>query len=176
MSKNLINSEGDFFHLYIGCDVIVTPYEGASYQCKLTGVMHKRTDFENQIRVQVFEADDDEGYEGAGIQWFDEDEVELLLRPIIDMTEDEAAEFIHLKGRSIMCNIDRTEITRIRFGETKNIIDFSYKKQNEVGSKTYYVNQSDPEQFNFLLSRGFDLFGLIKKGFATDSTQRVGVN
>lgn len=71
----------DYLHLYLGCDVMVTPPESVSYKCRLTGVMSKRTDGEDKFRIQVFEEDGKDGYEGHGIKWFDEDEVELILRP-----------------------------------------------------------------------------------------------
>jgi hypothetical protein len=105
----------------------------------------------------------------------DYDWIKPILRPLSDMTEDEAVEFIHLKHRSILCNIDRTEVTKIIFGESKNIIHFTYFKKRgcgaEGGGQTYYVNQSDPEQFMFLLSKGFDLFDLIPAGLAIDRTK-----
>jgi hypothetical protein len=103
------------------------------------------------------------------------DQFHLSTRKLNSMTEEEAVEFIHRKHASILCNIDRTEITKVSFGETKNIINFSYFKRRgssaEAGSKTYYVNQSDPEQFHYLLSRGFDLFQLIDNNLAIEKKE-----
>lgn len=80
----------DYLRFYIGCYVMVTPPESASYKYSLTGVMSKRTDGEDKLRIQVFEADGEDGYEGHGIKWFDEDEIELILRPLSDMTNEES--------------------------------------------------------------------------------------
>jgi hypothetical protein len=141
----------DYFHLYIGADAMVARPNGRNPE-KITPAMLAHL---HQL----------------GQSW---DLYKPILRRLDSMTREEAVEFIHRKHRSIMCNIDRTHITKVSFGETENIINFSYFKYQgagaEAGSKTYYVNQSDAEQFAWLLSEHFDLFGLIDAGLAIDKS------
>lgn len=194
MSKNLINSAGDFLHLYLGCPVLVTPYEGASYECKLCGVSIEKVGGETEIKVQVFEDDGPDGYEGHGHKWFNEDEIELLLRPITKMTEQEKKEIWRL-----IFSQGHGDQFQDRFKEFTGSI-------RVINEKTYYqvpreVMMQGVERLGiesdgtiwadcdlhlwrhnqhsvtkWLLSKGFDLFDLIKAGLAIDSTERVGVN
>lgn len=78
--------------MYLGCDVMVTPYEGASYKCKLCGVVEEKLGGETEVKIRVFEDDGPDGYEGHGHRWFNEDEVELILRPLSSMSELEILE------------------------------------------------------------------------------------
>lgn len=147
MSKNLINSAGDFLHLYLGCPVLVTPYEGASYECKLCGVSVEKIGGETEIKVQVFEDDGPDGYEGHGHKWFDADEVELVLRKTSTMTDSEKEETSKLY--------------------------FDFMETQTPGTRNIYMMS---HMTKWYLERGFDLYGLIEAGFAIDSTERVGVN
>lgn len=82
--------------LYLGCDVMVTPYEGASYKCKLCGVVEEKLGGETDVKIRVFEDDGPEGYEGHGHKWFDEQEIELLLRPLSSMRIEELNETFNI--------------------------------------------------------------------------------
>lgn len=101
-----------------------------------------------------------------------ESRIRLLLRPLSSMTEEEMVELVHRQHRSIMANIDRTTITKIgwAYKDSYNGINVSwFRKQGSgasSGSNTIHINKSDPEQFLYLLSEGFDLFNLQRKGLA----------
>lgn len=166
----------DYIHLYIGCEVAcysdkLRASKELERYATLDGVVYESWRKSPPIKVSCIP----EGFKNRYHYSYDVDEIKLLLRPLSDMTEEEKVEFIHLKFRSIMGNIDRTFVTKIHPTESPNIISFSFYKSvgcgAEAGSRTYYINQSDPEQFQYLLSRGFDLFGLIEAGLAIDKTK-----
>lgn len=79
------------------------------------------------------------------------DECVLVLRPLSDMTEDELQECGNM------------------------IYDFSNDPElNNFKWKDFEIGLA-PEQFVYLLSKGFDLFGLIPSGLAIDNTKNKGV-
>lgn len=51
--------------------------------------------------------------------------------------------------------------------------DISDEERVEYKKTKKYYSQDCPESFRYLLSKGFDLFGLIEAGLAVDSTRRV---
>lgn len=82
--------------------------------------------------------------------------VQLILRPLSSMTEDEAKEFSGcpndwririIEGRYIDCWPD---------GDAKSMV-------------TIELDEINAEQFRFLLSKGFDLFGLIDSAIAVNA-------
>lgn len=192
MSKNLINSAGDFLHLYLGCPVLVTPYEGASYECKLCGVSIEKVGGETEVKVQVFEDDGPDGYEGHGHKWFDADEVELILRKIETMTDEECiavGEIAIGTYDSVKFRVEKKLTSSEKFAFWKvhkehrgygksltidEVGEIDVYDRHDDGTHTIYMNQHFVTMY--LLSRGFDLHRLIDSGFAIDSTERVGVN
>lgn len=74
------------------------------------------------------------------------DFIKLILRPLASMTEEEMKECGNM------------------------IYDFS----NDPGLNKWHWKDFEiglsPEQFHYLLSKGFDIFGLIESGLAIDST------
>lgn len=151
----------DYLHLYLGCDVMLTEPDSAPFEVKLTGVINERTDDEERLRIQVFESDGPEAYEGRGIIWCDDEEVELILRPLSDMTKEEAKEIAAVyTGYTI-------NWVHIKDGQ----IIFNYYEGDEVQENVFDIGYSNPEGFLYMLSRGFDLFGLIDAGLAIDKAK-----
>lgn len=74
------------------------------------------------------------------------EDIKLILRPLSDMTEEELQEC----GNMIYDFSDDPELNNHQW------------KDFEIGSA--------PEQFHWLLSKHFDLFGLIDAGLAIDKT------
>lgn len=74
------------------------------------------------------------------------DEVKLLLRPLASMSEEEKKECGNL------------------------VYDFSGDEELNRWKWQDFETLLDPAQFHYLLSRGFDLFGLIAAGLALDAT------
>lgn len=119
----------DVLHLYLGCDVMVTPIESASFKCTLTGIQTSISDDPNDPKlyeVQVFEQDEDGGYAGHGLQWVNAEYVELILRPLSSMTEEEM--------------LENTEV--------------------DIPNLQSSYEMLTPKAFLWLLSKGFDIFGL----------------
>lgn len=73
-------------------------------------------------------------------------EIKPLLRPLFEITEEEAA--MAFKSASPRGKVEGRQVIK------------------------YYSNVSflEPPEFHYLLSRGFDLFGLIDAGLAIDKT------
>lgn len=88
--------------------------------------------------------------------------VSPLLRPLSDMTEEEAR-----------------EIYRMDFGSEFEVKDWMEENpalewirgDNEVYREEIDIFIGSPEIWAYLLSRGFDLFGLIEAGLAKDKTK-----
>jgi hypothetical protein len=78
-------------------------------------------------------------------------QVTLILRPLSDMTGQEKKEYAGLFSGMESINI----LPEIRAGRLIN----------------YFMNKKDPHQVVWLLSLGFDLFGLIDAGLAIDKTK-----
>lgn len=130
-----------YLPLYLGQKVQFTDYECAPVICKLVGVCTQRTDHEEGCRIQLFEEDGEDGYEGRGIIWADEDTIELVLRPLSSMTEEEKEEMKTL-----------------------------YPHPRETGSRTLPAFEVSKQwaalQTQYLLSKGFDIFNLESSGLA----------
>lgn len=92
------------------------------------------------------------------------DKVKLLLRPLSSMTEEEITELFLLKGMTKPDKVTRTEI-KDRF------LQIEYIHSGVYGSDYQHIITMYPDQFAYLLSKSFDLFGLIDAGLAIDSTK-----
>lgn len=76
-----------------------------------------------------------------------------ILRPLSDMTEEEKTEY-----KAKFNGMESTNILpEIRAGRLIN----------------FHLNSKSPFEVAFLLSKGFDLFGLIEAGLAIDKTKIV---
>lgn len=85
-----------------------------------------------------------------------------LLRPLSDMSEEEAREFAIAYGLS-------NDIKPLRVGVEGSLLQFEYSEKGDAKFIHWYVQKLSAEMFHYLLSRGFDLFGLIEKGLALDA-------
>lgn len=112
----------DYLHLYLGCDI----------RNNITGTIVKlNSGWLHELRSNSYELND----------W------KLILRPLSDMTEEEAKDCHNLT--TIQKSIDGKDV-------------IGYYRENEPFL--------EPIQFAFLLSKHFDLFGLIDAGLAIDKT------
>ncbi len=92
----------------------------------------------------------------------------MILRRLSDMTEEEAREWLKMKYNGV---------PEIRMGKTESNgfwYQFHDKDGVHVGNnrflfKNQTLDENNPEQFAYLLSRSFDLFGLIDANEAIDS-------
>lgn len=101
----------------------------------------------------------------------------IILRRLESMTEKEMRELYRVKG--LWAFIPDSHIKRIYFKEdNKNCIQYEFDGPGggsgwRTGTEYMYLNQLWPTQFHYLLSEGFDLFGLIPSGQAIDNTQTL---
>lgn len=158
----------DFLHLYLGCEVENYPYkkyEGIETQPKrmiglLVGVIGEYAHIQNK---DVFGKDWDIIKEPIA-------DVKPLLRPLSSMTEEEAIELVklsewesygdhpHIRNyKTYKNNFDHLVVS---WGE-------GLREKNIPENKKVFA----PNEFQFLLSKHFDLFNLIESGLAIDKTK-----
>lgn len=87
-------------------------------------------------------------------------QIKPILRPLSSMTEEEAVELI-----SLYIPKDKTNL--IGFGSV-NMNQLNYKIGQSVLNKHW--DKLSAIEFQYLLSKGFDLFGLIDNGLALPPT------
>lgn len=90
--------------------------------------------------------------------------VKPILRPLSDMTHDEIIWMFVLRATANGETVDK-KCRRTSLEKTFMQIEFKDLSSFYQDIKTLY-----PNQFNFLISKGFDLFGLIESGLAIDKT------
>lgn len=156
----------DYLHLYIGCEVMREHSETRSDKffehAKLVGV--SASEIENGKWVSVLDVGLDHFHE-----WYVE-ETKPLLRPLSDMTNDEAFDFLNVSPfYRNDCNVIVDKIFENSF------IGIAYRVQYHRKGRYWNKLQSlserlSPEHFQFILSCGFDLFNLIEAGLAIDKT------
>lgn len=144
----------DYLHLYLGCE---------------TAVRGSRLTYTNNYAF--IERLDSENY---SFRWED---IKPILRPLSDMTKEEAiwmTELRHgkgcvgVKGDWAFDAPTRTVIWSNEFGGELQVA------MKGIGTR-YAPNRKGilymPNQFLYLLSKNFDLFGLIEAGLAIDKTK-----
>lgn len=127
-----------FLSLYIGTYVRITTKE-ARFDAVLAGVYFDRwhsSSKRHELTVQVAFGDD-------VYHFYKLDQMQLLLRPLSDMTEEEAREYFSV------CSL---------------------KPGDYIGSGPDWIPIS-ARSTHWLISKGFDLFGLIEAGLAIDKTK-----
>jgi hypothetical protein len=89
----------------------------------------------------------------------------LVLRPLSDISKEEVADLMGIEGfiqRGNFCS---------------PFFQCEYRDLEEETHCTHlYIHQLDPKHFLFLLSKYFDLFGLINAGLALDKTKTFTPN
>lgn len=184
----------DYLHLYMGCECLMDGTDKGRF----IGYDSRLHDKEVQmafitIQFNEFNAEDWTVYN-------DDEElkrIKLLLRPLSDMTEDEAEHFAWLcmdgRHRDKEYSIDKEEIDielvpndggnmldgnlQIYIGVTCRcwtgyiaITNYGEIKQCEEDSERREPIDNIAEKVAYLLSCGFDLFNLIPEGLAIDKT------
>lgn len=141
----------DYLHLYVGCEFIHrTDQYGWSAPMKFSI---------EQLSIYSRSFDDDK------------ERYKFLLRPLSDMTEAEMHELFWFEHASIKqlvgeftLHLDRS---RPRHG-IRFVVDRDDKEHFMSG--TLSMSRFNSEQVKYLLSKSFDLFGLIESGLAIDSS------
>lgn len=143
MKKNL----KDYIHLYIGCFVKYPNTEGKLITAKLTGVSRGDGIETTYKRKRDNCSGDYISWEPNGYHDCNGQNVKLLLRPLSDMTPDERF-YAQFNAQCYFLENDN-----------KHPIDYYLPNAEQAAIVTHY-----------LLSKGFDLFGLIDEGLAIATT------
>ncbi len=160
----------DYLHLYIG-QTVARDHNGLVEYAYLAGVC--KSEVEKYKWVSVLDVGIDHFHE-----WYVE-ETKPILRPLSDMTEDEMRELYKIMGEP--SNTFCYPVTHVKWGSRiegyqPNIIDVRYEGSHGGGGGSGHyqilLNRIDSKSFLWLLSKGFDLFGLIESGLAIDKTKR----
>lgn len=146
----------DYLHLYLGCPCVSKRFN-LQFESEHTLKAEDLTLLEKGILTSI----------------------KPLLRPLSDMTEEEAREVYLLnpysKGSWLIKSVTVKEnfkgfqpnIVEIRWGGKIGNLCNDYS----AGTEYLYFNKLDAEQHRYLLSKHFDLFGLIDAGLAIDKTK-----
>lgn len=137
----------DYLHFYIGCKA-----EFLGYKKTWTGDI--------TIFTIMAMADGELGY------------VKPILRPLSDITESEAKELIIRDNRQYLVDW----IEKGQYEEYPDRQDYSTYLSRLHDNDECYCSQllqaiGNFEVWTYLLSKGFDLFGLIESGLAIDKTK-----
>jgi hypothetical protein len=95
-------------------------------------------------------------------------EIKLILRPLSDITDEEAIIIAETTFTDIVPKEDKAKIGRA-------FIDYNFNESSMLQTSKIYNDISEfdfntmPEIFKFLLSQHFDLFDLIEAGLAIDA-------
>jgi hypothetical protein len=157
MEKNI----KDYLHLYIGCEIDTTIPGDYIHPYGSITLTELRPDNIDQI---VRHIQYKEGYQRDGFTDYDWVEFKLILRPLSDMTEDEAEQFIALRfpeRRMIDATVEKYGVC---------FFDKTQKKAKHIHFENIPI-ELNATTFIWLLSHGFDLFGLIDAGLAIDKTK-----
>lgn len=151
MSKDI----KDYLHLYLGCEC-----QADENVFKLAGV--ELTDTGTLA------------YDGTMINgihqcwWVENCDFKLMLRPLLNMSDEERREFI-------MCSNDWNkyykELGFISKSPEGLAHTCKYKRGVHDITRIQSLENFDSNQFLYLLSKHFDLFGLIEAGLAIDKTK-----
>jgi hypothetical protein len=155
MNKNI----KDYLHLYLGCEMIssITGEEGFLHSVNMEFKVCDPSKREKSAYTSVQIKD------RAEVR-FITPEWRLMLRPLSDITEEEAVEVtkpIVVYGDIKNYRTYRNPFMRIIVSWGESHIE----KYSPTDEKCFI-----PEQFHYLLSKHFDLFGLIESGLAIDKT------
>jgi len=144
----------------------------------------------NRVAVAVGNTDDEFRYVtlrlGKGKKSFthsillaEPDRIKPILRPLIDMTEEEMKDVLimhfHESGRDVaaqsIVSVKKKHEVKMASKYGTGIPYIVYNESNIPHSDDVLsFSELNADQFIYLLSRGFDLFGLIEAGLAIDKT------
>lgn len=155
MEKNI----KDYLPFYLGCEVMHRNEKG-----RLEAVSKRMNVWDGFISFGDFGS------------WYAVNEIKPILRPLSDMTDEEAKACYKINPYSKAEWLIQSVIVKENIkGYQPNIVQINWAgKEGSTGyaSGTDYIyfNKLSAEQFSFLLSKHFDLFGLIEAGLAIDTT------
>jgi len=154
----------DYLHLYLGCE-IQGNYMDEPCKGYLTGIG------EYQAEIQFIvngNAEEEPAYNRYS-------EVKPILRTLSDMTEDEKLWWFNSVNDGKRKLVESEWVSELN-GKACEPHWTLWTDDYKIGRMGYTVginNSFKPEQFFWLLSKHFDLFGLIEAGMAIDKTKQI---
>ncbi len=154
----------DYLHLYLGCKCI-------SSEGSMTYTLWEV----NKGKYSTLHKDE----HGNEIDLMGD--FKLVLRPLSSMTPSEAQELYKVSRYSKeMSSIKQVELVENVKGYQPNIVKISWGGPTGsggygVGQDIMYLNKLESEQHHWLLSKHFDLFGLIEAGLAIDANLKISI-
>jgi hypothetical protein len=151
----------DYLHLYLGCEVEFV------FETRTGGKENRTGRIERIGKNGVVKDVDIFGANGAYIKRADE--VKPILRPLSDMTEEEAIELTKLTAWKYYGGHPSERVYKTyknAFGQLVVSWGEHHREKNVPITKSSFY----PEEIPWLLSKGFDLFNLIHEGLAIDKS------
>lgn len=155
----------DYLHLHLGCQI----WTGTGY---VTLIAIQKETVSTVFRLIVLN-----GNQIHEIEW--NNDCRLALRPLSDMTDAEFKELIMLEWGVNRDIVEQKIKTVVKSKEVKHAVKYGTsipfrafdESGNHVMTGTISSESLNPEQFQYILSKGFDLFGLIEAGLAINKTK-----
>jgi hypothetical protein len=133
----------DYLHLYLGCQAIIKDDDGADRKFHL-----------NAYNLNYYR------------DWISA--VKPILRPLDDMTEEEAQPLCQMQINGLQEG-DRATISQFNMFYKRCEFYIHHSDDPELHVYRFLsFKEFNPKQFAYLLSKGFDLFGLIDAGLAIE--------
>jgi hypothetical protein len=153
----------DYLHLYLGCEVKNRLRKEERFI--LSGY--------NKGKQTCFIWNFNKPEEHMEIAW---EFIVPVLRPLSDMTEEEAKHFFGLSDNAeVYCKVNHGNHTEFMYKWEDGEVVYDTKDGKSYSSVAITHNrhllETSSDGFIFLLSKHFDLFGLIDAGLAIDTTQ-----
>lgn len=146
----------DYLHLYLGCKVAIASEQFKGDSLVLTALEMVRLGTVCTVTDTAIKTSFNVNAE----------DVKPILRPLSDMQLDEMKQFFSLTGLPNDCKPTRADYSDFVF-------QLEYVSCGAIQSTHSYLYHLSPKQFFWLLSKHFDLFGLIEAGLALDKTKQT---
>jgi hypothetical protein len=151
----------DYLHLYLGCKVVGTYNDNSGSYGYLTGVTNGGDECEIQFILEDCINVSEEP------EWNEAKDVKPILRSLSDMTEADVADWgsVKINHTTYCVELDSTD----DFGEFTEVYpDGSILSRSKDDGDIRPIDGG--KLFLLLLSKHFDLFGLIEAGLAIDKS------
>lgn len=157
----------DYLHMYLGCEVYNPAYPMWDFELEAVSIVVGG----KRAKLNVIIENEEGPYPDDG--WYIPDKLQLALRPLSSMTDDEAQECLAFVFLVPPHNawMDVEALQQFLSNNVAFTIGVSEEEQGDIPMNMFELTPQT--MFNlteWLLSRYFDLFGLIDAGLAIDKT------
>lgn len=154
----------DYLHYYLGCEGFTKQPYGTEPGISIKDIKSRllSVDVKGELRTQCYDLSDKAWDSLTCVMASD---FTPFLRPLSDMSGKEVIEAFHLAYAD----------AKYQFEEFQKVDnnEFGWRARNQNGMECFLpANTFTPDVFHYLLSKHFDLFGLIESGLAIDKTKQ----